>query len=595
MAGSYLEAAFFGNGAGPIPVTVNGRIFTFKNDGSAASIAGNQGSGTGAWLVGTNTTGNPNLDAVLNNYAYNSAGGFHAITLHNLVVGEQYSVQLLTVENNDSGRYTDFQDPNNAADVSATYYLSANEYLVGTFVANGTDVAIQQNLLTAVGGTALGNFNALVVRALSYTPSAPPTILTQAASGSAFVGRTVQFSVTADGIPTPAYQWQAGPVGGPYTNLVNGGQISGATNATLAIAGVTLAESGWEFVLNVTNPAGFVTSSPADLKVVPAPPLSGAYSASVLALNPLAYWPLNETNDPSVGGAAVYDASGNQYDGVYLPAAYNAFDGIVGPQITDGYPQFALGQGALQPTGNTPNSWVNTPPLNLNTNTVTIALWLNPNGAQADYTGLLVNRNAGTIAGITYSSGQALGYVWNNNDQGTWSYVGGPVIPQNIWSLVALVITPNSASFYVINTNNGVATTTYPYVHDNLSWGGTAANIYLGADSEVGRVFNGVLDEPAVFNYALTQSQLQALAGVVTVSTDPTTANFAATVTGTTGSRTFNFTWDPGHQGWQLYTNSVGLTAADSWFPVPGSAAVTNESIPIDPAQTNVFFQLRYP
>jgi hypothetical protein len=44
-----------------------------------------------------------------------------------------------------------------------------------------------------------------------------------------------------------------------------------------------------------------------------------------------------------------------------------------------------------------------------------------------------------------------------------------------------------------------------------------------------------------------------------------------------------------------LYTNAVGLGASSSWFPVPGSAAVTNLSLPIDPKKPNVFYQLRYP
>jgi hypothetical protein len=83
------------------------------------------------------------------------------------------------------------------------------------------------------------------------------------------------------------------------------------------------------------------------------------------------------------------------------------------------------------------------------------------------------------------------------------------------------------------------------------------------------------------------------------VNTNPATADFTYTVTGGGGggggSRTFNFSWAPDHLGWQLYTNSVGLTASGSWFPVPGSAAVTNESIATVQSQTNVFFQLRYP
>jgi hypothetical protein len=81
------------------------------------------------------------------------------------------------------------------------------------------------------------------------------------------------------------------------------------------------------------------------------------------------------------------------------------------------------------------------------------------------------------------------------------------------------------------------------------------------------------------------------------INTNAATVNFAFTITGGGGggSQTFNFSWAPDHLGWQLYTNSVGLTAAGSWFPVPGSAAVSNESITISPSKTNVFFQLRYP
>jgi hypothetical protein len=83
------------------------------------------------------------------------------------------------------------------------------------------------------------------------------------------------------------------------------------------------------------------------------------------------------------------------------------------------------------------------------------------------------------------------------------------------------------------------------------------------------------------------------------INTNPATANFAFTVTGGGGggggSQTLNFSWAPDHLGWQLYTNSVGLTATGSWFPVTGSAAVTNENIAINPSKTNVFFQLRYP
>jgi hypothetical protein len=592
MPGTFLEGAYFGNAAGPINVTNNGIVYPFYGDGTKVSITGNSGATSGALFAGTNTTGNTNLDIVLNQFAFDGGTATHTLTLHHLQVGSNYCVQIFAFDDRGAGngRATDFQDPANAADVSATYGMQDNDYLVGTFTANSTDVAIQQNLLNGAG-----NVGVVIVGAVGFAPSYAPTFLTQPSSTGAFPGRTVQFSATADGLLAPTYQWQISTDGGTtFSNLVNNGNISGATSNTLTIANVTLGNSGWQFMATATNSAGGVGSSVATLTVNAAPLLSGAYSTSVLALHPVAYWPLNEAIDPSAGGAGVYDASGNQYDGLYLPAVLNGFSGIVGPQAADGYPKFANGQGALRPQAGIANSWANTPALNLNTNTVTITMWINPVGAQADSTGLLVNRNAGTTAGITYSTGQALGYVWNDNESGTWSYTGGPIIPTDMWSLVALVITPTNASFYVINTN-GATSTTYVHNHNSMSWGGASANIYLGADSQLTRVFNGVLDEPAVFNYALTPSQLQILAGLISVNTDPVTANFKATVTGGVGSQTMNFSWASDHQGWQLYTNSAGLTATNSWFPVPGSGSVTNESIAIDPTKTNTFFQLRYP
>lgn len=75
------------------------------------------------------------------------------------------------------------------------------------------------------------------------------------------------------------------------------------------------------------------------------------------------------------------------------------------------------------------------------------------------------------------------------------------------------------------------------------------------------------------------------------VSTNAATADFQAI----SSAGSLQFSWAPDHLGWQLYTNSVGLTATGSWYPVSGSASVTNETIHINPANPNVFFQLRYP
>ena len=598
-SGSFLEAAFFGTSASPIYVTNNGVLYPFFGDGSTASLTTGDSHltlGTDSWLGGTNTTGNTNLDTVLNNWGEQASAAtpYHTVTLHNLLIGQQYSVQLITDENENVGRICNFQDPTNAADVSASYAIANNDYVIGVFTASSTDVAIQQNLLTVLSGVAGGNINAVIVRALSYTASEAPVIDQQPASVSAYVGRTVQFSAVANGVPTPVYQWQVSADGGNTWTNVSGANVSGATNSTLTVSDVSLATVPLQYEMIASNSVGAATTSPATLTVIPAPALTGLYSTNVLALKPVAYWPLNETNDPSVGGLAVYDATTNHFDGVYNTAANNAFNGILGPQPPT-YPEFTAGTGALEPTTGVTNSWANLPALNLDTNDnvdVTITMWINPSGAQADDAGLLVNRNSGTVAGLTYDgTGTELAYVWNNNDANTWGYGGGPAVPTNMWSFVALVVTPTNAQFYVINTN-GTTNTTFTYSHQPMAWNGSTNNIYLGADEYLARVFNGSIADTAVFNYALTPAQLQTLAAYV--NDNPASLNFGWALTGASGSRTLNLSWDPGHLGWQLYTNSVGLAATNSWFPVAGSASVTNESIPISPTQPSVFFRMGF-
>jgi hypothetical protein len=85
-----------------------------------------------------------------------------------------------------------------------------------------------------------------------------PVITTPPASRGAVAGQTVSFSVTASGT---GYQWQAGPAGGPYTNLVDGPQIGGSTTSTLTISNVTI---NWllAYQVVVTAPYGSITSTP---------------------------------------------------------------------------------------------------------------------------------------------------------------------------------------------------------------------------------------------------------------------------------------------------------------------------------------------
>jgi alpha-L-fucosidase len=159
-------ASFAKNAAGTVTLS-NGTNIVFKTDNSVASCTG-KGAGTGAF---TGNTGNVNFNTVLNGFNYD--GGPKIITLKNLTVGQNYSVQLFALDDrNDVSqeilRPVSFQPPNNPSNVSATFLMGSNDYVIGTFTAppNGASTTVNLNIQENLPSGGNGNINALVVRVL---------------------------------------------------------------------------------------------------------------------------------------------------------------------------------------------------------------------------------------------------------------------------------------------------------------------------------------------------------------------------------------------------------------------------------------------
>jgi autotransporter-associated beta strand protein len=57
--------------------------------------------------------------------------------------------------------------------------------------------------------------------------------------------------------------------------------------------------------------------------------------------------------------------------------------------------------------------------------------------------------------------------------------------------------------------------------------------------------------------------------------------------------RTLNISWPASYLGWSLQSNSINISVPADWFTVPGSSAVTSESITI-PTTGDVYFRLYY-
>ena len=331
----------------------------------------------------------------------------------------------------------------------------------------------------------------------------PPTILTQPRSQVLYAGRTAHFTLGGvGGTPPLAYQWQK-RINSDFDDLSDGGNTSGSTTSSLIVSSVASGDAT-DYRVIVSNPGGSITSSVVSLAIVQ--PGGTPYESAALTLGPCAYWRLNELDDPSTGSVLAHEYAGG-FAGIYGGASQNGFNGISGPQPSDGFPAFELENTALQPSSGTEESWVIVPALNLNTNSVTFSMWVKPTGSQGDYTGLLVTRS-GTQAGVGYGgdfSGNAgqLAYTWNDNS--TWTFQSGLAIPPDQWSFVAVVIEPAMAVLYLYNTN-GQRSATNTVSHTSEAWNGEAR---IGGDAEhLARTFNGIIDEVAVFRYALTPAQV---------------------------------------------------------------------------------------
>ena len=173
------------NGGSPITVTLgDGQQIQFAGSGNSwANVAGGTGFGTGA---NTNTTGNADFNTCLNDYY--SGGGTLTVIMSNLIVGQQYQVQLFALDdrNGNLGRTINWQDPGDTSGYgkSATYALGDNEYMLGTFTASNSVESIQQNQLASAG-----NFNCLVLRTVGWNP--PPYFVQQPSGVGGFAGGTV--------------------------------------------------------------------------------------------------------------------------------------------------------------------------------------------------------------------------------------------------------------------------------------------------------------------------------------------------------------------------------------------------------------------
>ena len=383
---------------------------------------------------------------------------------------------------------------------------------------------------------------------LGFVAASAPGLVTNIAPAPVnigYVGQTLTYSAAFIGTLPISYQWMVDHGSGPTP--ISAASNPSAVSNTLVLSNLQLTNAGIYSLTASNSVGGPVSSSSSTLTVLadPAPPAPGTYGALVLSNHPVAFWLLNETNDPSTGILPAYDLSGNKVFGLYATNSQNGFNGVQGPRAPAyaGFPTNNTALGTVPYTST--NSFVAASAGSLMASNLTYAMWIKPSGPVQNWTGLLMDRAyQGTgfgFGGATDGTGMSeLAYTWNNNT--TWSYNSHLFPSAHQWCFVAMVIQPTQATIYLITTN-GVQTATNAIAHDSEAVGG-AWRIGDDADGSIGgnvgiRTFPGAIADVSVFLSALSGSQLTAIyqAGVtppqppaVTLSIVPV-ANNSVTLT----------------------------------------------------------------
>jgi hypothetical protein len=295
-----------------------------------------------------------------------------------------------------------------------------------TNLVNGGNVSgSSSNVLTLTGVTTNWALNYVVIVGNGYgsvtsspaatlTVNIPPSITTEPASQSAIAGSTVLFSVGATGTAPLSYQWQAGS-GGGYTNLFDGGTVSGSTSNVLTLTGVT---TNWalNYVVMVSNSAGAVTSTPAATLTVTVPPA-------------ITNQPASQTN--SVGGTASFSVGATGT----APLSYQWQAGLGGAytNLVDG-PQASGSVSNVLTIANLTTNWAlafqvivaniagsitSTPPATLTVTSAPVAptLGLQPNGQG----GFVLTWSSGSLLQATSVFGP-----WTTNSAATSPFTNTP-------------------------------------------------------------------------------------------------------------------------------------------------------------------------
>lgn len=148
-------------------------------------------------------------------------------------------------------------------------------------------------------------------------------------------------------------------------------------------------------------------------------------------------------------------------------------------------------------------------PLKLNTNSATITLWLRSNGVQNAYTGLVFCRGGKTVSGLNMTDDNGLGYHWDDRSE-SWGYDSGLIVPQDKWVFAAMSVSEDKATLYLVQ--DGRLEKAVNEINHTVDQFDAPLTIGKDPESSGNRHFRGWIDDVRIYNYALDEEQIRAVA-----------------------------------------------------------------------------------
>jgi hypothetical protein len=290
-----------------------------------------------------------------------------------------------------------------------------------------------------------------------------PTIVAQPTSQTTVLGGSATFFVTASGSAPLSYQW-----------FLGGTAVVGATNASLALANVTPANLGTYSVV-VSNSAGTATSSNAALS------LSLPCAAPAQGL--VHWWNGDNNVNDVVGGDNGALRSGAGFASGEVGNAF-AFNGV------DQYVEIPDAPSLNPPTNLTFEAWVYVSG-NPSIDVATVM-------TKQDLSVVQYRLETHIVSGkLTFRPTLIVPAGWAFLD-------GNTAVQLNTWYHVAMTYDGSALKLYVNGALDGSVTASGPIVQ-------TATTLKFGGPGGGPWYFNGRLDEPSLYDRALSASELQAI------------------------------------------------------------------------------------